>query len=164
MEIIIAIAGLLIGALVSWVLANKKLSEANTQKSVAEKSLENTATLLADAKNKLELERNKNSQQNSQIAKLETLINSGNEKLATQKTEIEELQKKFTTEFENIASKILKANTSDFSESHKTKLNEILKPLNEKIQSFEKSIHDKYIDETKEKASLKEQINQCIKT
>jgi DNA recombination protein RmuC len=37
------------------------------------------------------------------------------EKLQTQKAELEEIQKKFTTEFENIAGKILKKNSEEFT-------------------------------------------------
>ena len=48
--------------------------------------------------------------------------NSLKEKLQFQQNEIEQLQKKFTVEFENIANRILKQNTSEFSETNQKKL------------------------------------------
>ena len=40
------------------------------------------------------------------------------EKLTEHKAEVEQLQKKFTLEFENIANKLLKQNTTDFAEAN----------------------------------------------
>lgn len=76
------------------------------------------------------------------------------DKLDTQKTEIEALGKKFNTEFENIASKILKANTESFSETNKEKLKDLLEPLGENIKEFKKKVEDVYDKEAKERFSL----------
>lgn len=80
------------------------------------------------------------------------------EKLQTQKQDIEELQKRLTVEFENIASKIMKERADDFSESSHKNLNLILDPLKEKISLFEKKVEDTYDKELRDKISLKEEI------
>lgn len=80
------------------------------------------------------------------------------EKLKEHKLEVEQLQKKFTVEFENIAGKLLKQNTSDFAEANQKRLDEILKPLKENIKHFEQKVDDKYEKELKERTSLMEQI------
>ena len=80
------------------------------------------------------------------------------QRLKEHKQEVEELQKKFTTEFENIANKLLKQNTTDFAEANQKRLDEILKPLRENIKTFEQKVDDKYEKELKERTSLMEQI------
>jgi len=80
------------------------------------------------------------------------------EKLMTQKQELEELQKKFTTEFENIANKILEDKSQKFTNQNKANLDQILKPLGEKIKDFEKKVEDRYVDGAKGRAALLEQI------
>lgn len=82
------------------------------------------------------------------------------QKLADQKREIEQLQEKFTLEFQNVANKLLKENSKDFAESNQKRLDEILKPLKENIKNFEQKVEDKYEKELKERTSLFEQIKQ----
>ena len=80
------------------------------------------------------------------------------EKLTEQKAEIEKLQAKFTLEFQNIANKLLKENSSEFALYNQKRLDEILTPLKENIKAFEKKVEDKYDNELKERTSLIEQI------
>lgn len=81
------------------------------------------------------------------------------EKLETQKAELEKLNDKFTKEFENLANKIFEEKTQKFADQNKTNLGEILIPLGEKIKDFEKKVHDTFLSETKDRTSLKEQLN-----
>ena len=60
------------------------------------------------------------------------------EKLEIQKTELEEIQKKLTSEFENIANKILEKNSEKFTVANQKNMGEVLNPLKEKINLFEK--------------------------
>jgi DNA recombination protein RmuC len=66
------------------------------------------------------------------------------EKLKTQKSELEDLQKKFTAEFENIANRILKDNSREFTSLNQKNIGDILLPLKEKIDKFEKKVDDTY--------------------
>ena len=66
------------------------------------------------------------------------------EKLTTQKKDLEDLQKKFTSEFENIANKILKENSREFTSLNLKNIGDILLPLKEKIDKFEKKVDDTY--------------------
>jgi len=66
------------------------------------------------------------------------------EKLKTQKAELEDLQKKFSTEFQVIAQKILTENSSVFTSLNQKNINDILVPLKEKIDKFEKKVEDTY--------------------
>jgi DNA recombination protein RmuC len=82
------------------------------------------------------------------------------EKLSTQKTEIEKLGEKFNTEFENIASKILKSNTISFSELNESKIKELLNPLGENIKEFKTKVQEVYDKEAKERFSLGEKVKE----
>ncbi|PCJ28093.1 MAG: DNA recombination protein RmuC [Flavobacteriales bacterium] len=79
-------------------------------------------------------------------------------KLKDHKQEVEQLQKKFTLEFENIANKLLKQNSSEFAEANQKRLNDILNPLKENIKSFEEKVEEKYIKEVKERSALMTEI------
>ena len=76
-----------------------------------------------------------------------------------QKQELTQLKEQFTKEFENLANKIFEEKTQKFTDQNKTNLSEILTPLGEKIKDFEKKVNDVYVNESKDRASLKEQLN-----
>lgn len=80
------------------------------------------------------------------------------EKLETQVKELEEMQKKFSLEFENIASKILKNNTLEFSQLSQKNIGDILNPLKERIVSFEKKVQETYEKELRDSTSLREEL------
>ena len=84
-------------------------------------------------------------------------------RLNTQKKEIEDLGKKFNTEFQNIANKILEEKTEKFTNVNKTNLESILQPLGENIDKFKKQVEDVYDKEAKERFSLSEQVKEMAK-
>ena len=75
-----------------------------------------------------------------------------------QKNEVEELQEKFTTEFENLANKILEEKSLKFTEQNKVNIASILSPLQEKIMHFEKKVDDTHKQSIDYHAALREQI------
>lgn len=75
-----------------------------------------------------------------------------------QKQEVEALQEKFTKEFENLANKILEEKTVKFTEQNKENLKNILTPLQEKIQHFEKKVEDTHKESIDYHAALRQQI------
>jgi len=80
------------------------------------------------------------------------------EKLDTQKAELEEIQKKFTTEFENIANKILEKNSEKFTVANQKNIGEVLNPLKEKILLFEKKVEDTYQKGLKDQTELRAEL------
>ncbi|NHM07260.1 DNA recombination protein RmuC [Flavobacterium sp. CYK-4] len=75
-----------------------------------------------------------------------------------QQQEIEKLQEKFTKEFENLANKILEEKTNKFTEQNKENLKNILSPLQDKIQLFEKKVEDTHKESIDYHAALRQQI------
>lgn len=100
---------------------------------------------------------------NSQLATANAENKSLQEKLDTQKKEIEELGEKFNTEFENIAGKILKANTKSFSEVNESKIKELLNPLGKNIKEFKDKVDEVYDKEAKERFSLGQKVTELVK-
>lgn len=82
------------------------------------------------------------------------------DKLTSQKGEIEALGKKFNTEFENIANKILDTKTEKFTELNKTNLKDILEPLGENLKEFKTKVEEVYDKESKERFSLGERVKE----
>jgi len=75
-----------------------------------------------------------------------------------QKQEVEQLQEKFTKEFENLANKILEEKTVKFTEQNKENLKNILSPLQDRIQLFEKKVEDTHKESIDYHAALRQQI------
>jgi len=72
--------------------------------------------------------------------------------------EVEQLQEKFTQEFEILANKILEEKTNKFTEQNKENLKNILTPLQDKIQLFEKKVEDTHKESIGNNVALRQQI------
>jgi len=93
-----------------------------------------------------------------QLSKKETDFENLWERNKEQKDEVEKLQEKFTKEFENLANKILEEKTNKFTEQNKENLKNILTPLQDKIQLFEKKVEDTHKESIDYHAALRQQI------
>ena len=184
MEIIFIAIGLIAGFSVAWFAAKhtsqKKHSEIKDKISDLEKENEFSSERfemekkLFDEKlstvkeekslleTKLDEERKKSGELSNKFIRAEENNKNLSEKLEIQKSEIEELQKKFTTEFENIANKILKQNTIDFASSNQKNIGDLLNPLKEKIDVFEKKVQETYDKELRDNISLKEEVKKLF--
>jgi DNA recombination protein RmuC len=181
MEYLLVLFALIVGFLVAWFIASRKLSfhrttfestekqllasqnEAETQKSVALETLriklEEIQRLQLELAQQLDLANNRG----IEVATLKTVNENLAEKLENQKGEIENLQKRLTTEFENIAQKIMKERSDEFSISNHKNLSEILNPLKERIQNFEKKVDETYDRELRDKISLRQEVKELIR-
>ena len=101
------------------------------------------------------------------IVRLEGINDNLNRLNTEQKQETTKLQERFTKEFENLANKILDQNSSKFTEQNQKNIKQILSPLQEKIQLFEKKVEDTQKENISIHSALKEQLmhlqNQNIK-
>ena len=94
----------------------------------------------------------------AQLAAREQQIFHLENTLQTQKAEVEQLQARFKTEFENIANRLLEEKSQRFTEQNAQQLHQILGPLKEKIKEFEENVERKFLEETREKTSLKKEL------
>jgi len=139
------------------ILSDEK-NKINTQLALSEEKLKTQSEEIVSLKSELKTKTDECNVANNHLATFRAENRALQEKLDTQKAEIENLQKRLTTEFENIATKILKERSAEFSESNHKNLSEILNPLKEKIQLFEKKVEDTYDKELRDKISLKEEV------
>ncbi len=82
------------------------------------------------------------------------------EKLGRQQQEVERLQQQAQITFENIANRLLDEKSTRFVASNQQQMQELLQPLREKIKDFEENIERKFLDEAKDRISLKTEIEQ----
>ena len=168
MEIIFLGIGLLIGTITAWFIAKYKFTNRNgslNHNEINEKyvlkeihsSIQNQADLLRDNLEEKEQELRKIG---SQLSAKENEIVNINERLVSQKSEVENLQQRFQTEFENIANRLLEEKSQKFSQQNQSQLNHILNPLKQKIQEFETGVNTRFVEETRDRISLKKEIEQ----
>ncbi|MFC4740574.1 DNA recombination protein RmuC [Flavobacterium ponti] len=93
-----------------------------------------------------------------QLSKKEVDFENLWERNKEQKQEVEQLQEKFTKEFENLANKILDEKSNKFTEQNKENMKNILSPLQDKIQLFEKKVEDTHKESIDYHAALRQQI------
>jgi len=79
-------------------------------------------------------------------------------KLNEQKNELEKVQEKLHKEFENLANKILETKSEKFTKQNAEKLDVILKPLQDKIEKFEKKVEETHKESIDRHAMLRQQI------
>ncbi len=101
----------------------------------------------------------------SLTAKLSEQIANNNaltEKLSTQKTEIENLQKTAHLQFEKIAQQIFEDKSQRFTETNKKNIETLLNPLKEDIGKFKTKVEETYDKESKQRFSLEQKVKELI--
>jgi len=134
--------------------------EIDKEKVIAQDRLKSAEKHFLDQNAKITTLEKENNLQSSKIAENNANFSNLQEKLTNQKSELEEVQKKFHVEFENIANKILEEKSVKFTAQNKENIDSILTPLNEKLKSFETKVQDTYEKGLRERSELKEQVVQ----
>lgn len=170
MEILFLLIGLLIGVVLGFFVSKSRqgvganteelndLQQTKQQLSRSEESSRLLNEQLAKREEELRLERAEKQQLSNELSKTKADYENIQQRLLEQKQELQQLQDKFTKEFENLANKILDEKSQKFTEQNKQNIDQILKPLGEKIKEFEEKVQKNYDTENKEKASLKTEI------
>tara|TARA_B100000809_G_scaffold264554_1_gene320707 strand:+ start:2923 stop:4326 length:1404 start_codon:yes stop_codon:yes gene_type:complete len=139
-------------------ILNKKINALSLDKGELTGKINTSRDIFKEQKENLDKLSDQKSSLLIENAQLKEANQNINYKLTEQKTEVDQLQKKFTLEFENIASKLLKQNTTDFAEANQKRLSEILDPLKENIKTFEEKVEEKYVKEVKERSALMTEV------
>jgi DNA recombination protein RmuC len=131
------------------------LEEENRQLELAKAALENKTLAIENEKEEL---RSEKEQLGNQIVRYQADLDNLHMKNKEQKAEVEQLQEKFTKEFENLANKILEEKSLKFTERNEKNIKNILTPLNEKILLFEKKVEESQKENISIHSALKEQL------
>ncbi|NQT65135.1 MAG: DNA recombination protein RmuC [FCB group bacterium] len=151
MELLYLAVGILIGGIIIGLFLFSKKGKQDAKAEILNSELQKTET-------ELNAEREKNTNSQSEISRLDTINLNLQEKLNDQKKELEELQAKFTDAFKNLANEILEEKTKKFTEQNRANLDELLNPLKEKIKDFEQKVEQTNEKNRMSHTSLIEQI------
>lgn len=171
MEVLLVVAGFVAGGLGGWLLAHTrfsskaqefigKLASANAGLEAANRTLSERSVEIEKLKQEISRHQALLTDGTRELATEKASKEALREKLDTQKKEIEEMGKKFNTEFENIAARILETKTEKFTKLNKENLSAILEPLGKNIEEFKKTVNETYVKESRERFSLGEKVKE----
>ena len=160
--LLVGILCMALGAALGWIISNlKKKSEMGglTERlSQEQQKLEEAKSAFAKAQQETtNLRKEKDFFQNELTAR-NVAFENVEERMNEKSQELEKLQEKFTKDFEIVASKILDEKSNKFTLQNQLSLDKILKPLQEKIQTFEKRVEDTNKEAIDRTSALREQI------
>ncbi|MEA1986945.1 MAG: DNA recombination protein RmuC [Candidatus Marinimicrobia bacterium] len=154
--IIYIIVGLLIGILTGWTFGKLGSGKVSTENKILQSDNK-------ELKSELKEEREKYINLNNQTSAIQNENQNLEEKLSEQKKDIDKLQEKFITEFENLANKIFDEKSEKFTKVNKTNLDNILNPFKENIDKFKKRIEDTNENNIDRNSALIQQIRNLQK-
>ncbi len=163
MEFVYLLIGVVVGAIISWFIAKSKFTKPSgipleiLENNYVQKSLYNDLNEELKAKN-IEL-----NNLNFKLAGFEEKSKNLEERIEDHKNEIVDLQEKMKLEFQNLSNKIFDEKSTKFLELNEKKVSDILNPLSEKIKEFEKKVDETYKEETRERISLKKELEFIVK-
>ncbi len=159
------IVGVLLG-LIGFFLGNyiQRLKTTSSQSTLEERekqlriNLQELENRLSEEKEQSEFLRRQKEELGQQIVKHQADLENLYVKNREQKEEVNQLQEKFTKEFENLANKILDEKSLKFTEQNQKNIKNILNPLQEKIQLFEKKVEESQKESISIHSALREQL------
>jgi len=99
-------------------------------------------------------------QQEIRAAKLITLLKNERKHGAEKLKLLEDAKQELSLQFTNLAQQIFDEKSARFSELNRDRLEAILEPFNQQLNSFKKEINEIYRHDTRERVSLKSEILQ----
>ena len=165
LNLIFLLIGLLVGTAVGWLIARVMRSKVSSESSdltiKLQLEVERSKKLYDEIQllnSQLKEEREKVLHLNNQNATLKANYQNIQTKLEEQRGELSQLQQKFTTEFKNLANEIFEEKSKKFTDQNKVNLDELLKPLGEKITDFERKVEQANQDNLKRNTALDVEI------
>ena len=167
MEIIYLFIGIAAGAAIGWFIARSKgLSEGQQTQAlfIAEQEKnKNLSVQFFELKREVEGERTKVLDLTNSLAATEADYRNLEDKMDERKTELNDLQEKFTSLFKNLANDIFEEKSKKFTEQNKSNIFDLLKPLGEKIVEFERKVTDTNKESIARNSALREQLENLQK-
>lgn len=172
MEFLFLVVGIVVGGGAVWFVMKTKIDSQETfaipstnfteedflQLGQEKARLEERGQLLTQEtqslKEELNQSREANFKLNGEYEKEKSINTSLQDRLDEQKEELSQLNDKFNKEFENVAAKVLRINNEEMMKGNEQNLKQFLKPLGDRIRSFE----EKMDESGKDRAGLKDQI------
>jgi DNA recombination protein RmuC len=163
------IVGVLIGAAVAWLLSKLKQQQSSNPFEAEANQLrselaaqQQSLQLRLDEINRLRDEsaklRDETSLLNKQSSHWQASYQALQERLESQKQELEAVRERFNLEFREIAEKLLEEKSKKFTDSNRENIDQLLKPLKEKISEFEQKVETTHKEGLLNNEALKQQL------
>lgn len=162
--LIVLLLGLLIGGCLAWFylqanLGSSHLTVAQVAETYVSRALHEQLRSDADLQyenlqEKIETE----SHLRSQLATLTAEHRAIQERLQQQTSEMQRLQQASVAQFERTAERLFQEKSDRFTLQNARQLDGLLSPLKERLQSFEQQIERRFLEETKDRITLREEL------
>jgi DNA recombination protein RmuC len=133
--------GIIAGGVIVWGLINRRLQAKDLEVKAKEQQI---------------------GEKEREIRELGAGMASARTALDLKEKELADTQKQLIVQFENLANKILEANTLKFEETSKQSMQQLLKPLGEQLVDFKSRVDAAHIEDTKQRSTLEERIRGLI--
>lgn len=161
MEWIIPLVAFLLGGLLAWFSFSARLTQEEVEKKYILKTIaDEQMRQLTLSKEEIKHKELKIIELNREIAALEQQNLNLDERLQEQREELASMQKRFQSEFENIANRLLEEKSEKFTAYNHRQMEGLLQPLRQKIVAFEENLQQKFTEETKQRVELRTQVEQ----
>jgi len=141
---------------------NRQNAAGEARRASLEEVAESAQSEKARAHAQAEAELRRNAELAAKVASFETEKRALEGQLRLQRENMEELRRQTKSEFELLAANILESKSKVFNEQAEKNLETLLKPLREKIGSFEQRVEASYSNEAKERFALKAEIERLV--
>lgn len=144
-------------------VAKEHVAALQASQSALEGHLADTSERLRLASVELAAQSERNLRLSSQLATLEQQLTSEQQSTDEKLALLGSAQETLSSQFKLVANEVLEMNSKRFAEQSQENLGTILNPLREKLGEFQKKVEDVYIDEGKDRAALKHQVEELVK-
>ncbi|REE01737.1 DNA recombination protein RmuC [Marinoscillum furvescens] len=165
-SIIVLLVGLLAGGAIGYLVAKTKTkpvedpsADLRVELQMEQERHTRLSQDFAQVNQELKAEREKVMALSSDNSSLQANYKNLQERLGEQKEELEQLQKRFAAEFKNLANEIFEEKSKKFTDQNKSNLDDLLKPLGEKLMNFEKRVEQNSKESLQWNTSLKTELS-----
>ena len=137
---------------------NRELSSSLAQEVEKNKQIRELHNEIITKNAALEEIRHTNTNQKALIAELKTRSAEERSKLEEQRQTLLQAKKELSDQFKTLAQEIFEEKGKQFTEQNQVKLDTLLNPFRQQLTDFRKKVDDVYVNEAKERASLKKEL------
>ena len=158
--------GVLVGAVVTWLWLKahrsggdeQQLATLGAQLQAEQQVSSKLEQRLTEAGQETQDRQEQASLLKADIAKLETQLDEERKQSAEKLKLLDQAKGQLTSEFQNLANKILEEKSLKFTEQNQQNIDQVLKPLREQLGDFRRKVEDVYEKESKDRVSLFHEI------
>ncbi|MFP4088682.1 MAG: DNA recombination protein RmuC [Cyclobacteriaceae bacterium] len=161
-EAIILLAGVIVGVLGGWMLARARYAQSSLLRPGDLEQKYVSKELYSDIRRELYDQQQQVLRLTRALSAQEQQNRSLQENLLRQKEESHLMQQQMRVEFKNLANDLLEEKSQKFTQLNEEKLSVLLNPLRDKITDFRSKLEQTFLEDTRERASLKKEIEQLI--